>query len=493
MRFHSLAVFRTAFLVSVLLAWGWLGSSIRADDLQPQRMQDPIVLNDQGINQLFAPDAQRSRDLTEFGPMSNFGLKRFWIDNWSKASQVIAWDVTTPEAGDYFVTFLLNADAGREITVKGAGTDLVFTTPTAGWQRSEAPTRLSLPAGRSTLTLQINDGAKVELKAMELVNVKDRENLAKRIAAFRGDTSWMKTAGYGIMVQLGGWSYPPHGDKKPWPGFAEDFNAADFVQKIDEMGGKYLVWSATWWDYLYPAPIQSIADILPQRVSNRDLIGDLIAECQKRHIKFMLYYHIGHDNPEVLTAKGLKDPCWSDYQARQNWLDREEQIFAEVGNRYGSGLAGVFIDDGCCWYPADFEKLGAALKAGNPKRIIAYNPWVAASYTPFQDFYCGENFDGGSTPYPLSDGVASSGPQAGLQLFGTFIFDGPDWGVHSPNQVIDDPASHGWSVNKVVELSRRLQGEHYSVAFNLIAYEDGSFGDASYTMLKNAAQILNSK
>ena len=89
-------------------------------------------------------------------------------------------------------------------------------------------------------------------------------------------------------------------------GFAEDFDVKAFVDKVRDMGGKYIVWSATWSDYLFPAPIKAIAEVLPDRVSKRDLIGDLIKECHKYNIRVMLYYHLGHDSKEVLLAKGWK-------------------------------------------------------------------------------------------------------------------------------------------------------------------------------------------
>jgi hypothetical protein len=43
---------------------------------------------------------------------------------------------------------------------------------------------------------------------------------------------------------------------------------------------------------------------------------------------------------------------------RKNWIS----IITEVGERYGSRLAGSFIDEG--WYPSPFEEQNRALKAG---------------------------------------------------------------------------------------------------------------------------------
>jgi hypothetical protein len=219
------------------------------------------------------------------------------------------------------------------------------------------------------------------------------------------------------------------------------------------------------------------------------LIGDLIAECRKRNIRFIIYYNLGHGQVDVMKAKGWTSESYED---RQKWLATERKIFTEIGKRYGKGLDGLWLDDACCWYPADFEKLGAAMKAGNPRRVIGYNSWTSASCTPFQDFWGGEGFDGRNTPWPISDGVATAGPQTGLQLSGVFIFDGPDWGNRAPNVVASDPARNGWSADKIAELARKLRQEHYSVAFNVFAYEDGSIAPASYKMLKEAATQLAS-
>jgi hypothetical protein len=298
----------------------------------------------------------------------------------------------------------------------------------------------------------------------------------------------MKSAGYGIMVQAGGWSFPPTGDKKPWPGFAEDFDANAFVEKVDEMGGKYVVWSVSWIDYLFPAPIQTIEKLMPGRTSQRDLVADLIKACHRHHMRFMIYYHMGHGSKEVLLAKGWKDSTEQDYSSRQKWLNTEVQIFKEIGMRYGTGLDGIFCDDDCVWYPADFEKLGAALKYGNSKRLICYNPWIGPAATPFQDFYAGEGLDVKKMPFKLDNGIIQEGPQKDLQMWGCFVLDGPDWGNYKKDMVINPPK--GWTSDQIVEMTRTLEKEKYSVAIDLQMYEDGSFSNDSYTLLKAAAQKL---
>lgn len=453
-----------------------------------QKMQDPIQINPKSINQLLALDASHSLGLKEFNPESTLNAKRFWLTDLVNGNKM-EWAVFNPQKASYWVSVLLNAKTGTVLKIKAGDDSVMVNVKEDHWQKTTAETLLLLPAGKTIISLElVNTLSPIDIKSAELVNAARKQEIEKRVAAFKGDCTWMKEAGYGIMVQGGGWAYPPHGDKKPWPGFAEDFNAQKFVEKVDEMGGSYIVWSATWIDYLFPAPIRTIGDILPNRISKRDLIADLIRECKKRNIRFMLYYHLGHGSKEVLLAKGWKDSPEQDYTSRQKWLKTEEAILAEIGNRYGTGLDGVFLDDGCVWYPADFEKLGKAVKSGNPQRVIAYNPWIAPSLTPFQDFYCGEGFDGSATPFQLDNGVIMGGPQKGLQLFGCFVFDGPDWGIYKPNTIIDTPKN--WPVDRIVDLTHKLEQQHYTIAFNLLMYEDGSFGGQSFDLLKQAAMKL---
>ena len=449
-------------------------------------MENPVKISSTGVTILFSMDAMRTPEIgrTSFG--SNFGAKRFWLSR-LVPNQKVAWNVLSPQEGLFKPTFLVNGEVGQEIELIGPQNTVQMKLAEKGWQRATAPDALKLPKGRSVVEMKIELGTLADFKAVELVPVAEEQNIAKRIEAMKGDISWMSTAGYGIMVQGGGWSFPPHGPKKPWPGFAEDFNAGAFVERVHEMGGSYIVWSATWADYLFPAPIQAIAEVMPNRVSKRDLIADLITECRKRNMKLLLYYHLGHDQKDVMIAKGWKPTGPQDPESRQKWMDREEKIFTEIGLRYGDGIAGYFIDDGCCWYPADFEKLGRALKAGNPNRVICYNPWRCCSLTAFQDFYAGEGFTGESANMADDKGFATDPKCKGLKVWGCFCFEPGDWGVRKAETVIEPTK---WTVDRVIAMTKNLEKKKFSVAINLLMYEDGSVSENSYSILKEAARKL---
>ena len=194
----------------------------------------------------------------------------------------------------------------------------------------------------------------------------------------------MADAGYGLMFQWGEWGYPQHGPRKEWPKMIDDFNVESFADMCAEVGAGYVVWSATWMTYYFPAPIKAIDNILPGRTCSRDLIGELADALNKRGIKMILYYHLGHGTN--VNAEWWKEN-WVSHASMTKFFENFCVITTEVGTRYGKKLAGWMIDDGMIYYPGPFEQMGKALKTGNPDRLISYNSWVLPRFTDFQDFF----------------------------------------------------------------------------------------------------------
>jgi hypothetical protein len=74
-------------------------------------------------------------------------------------------------------------------------------------------------------------------------------------------------AQYGLMFQWGEWGYPEDGEAKPWPKMIDDFDVEKFADMVQSTGAGYVIWSATWRTYYFPAPIQAIERIMPGRTS----------------------------------------------------------------------------------------------------------------------------------------------------------------------------------------------------------------------------------
>jgi len=298
------------------------------------------------------------------------------------------------------------------------------------------------------------------------------------------------------MFQWGEWGYPRHGNKKPWPRQIEDFPVNQFANMVQETGAGYVVWSATWRTYYFPAPIKAIDAILPGRTSERDLIGDLADALGKRNIRLLLYYHCGKGDKEW-EARNWSTTNWNvmgvDPLFRHNWIS----LITEIGQRYGRMLAGWLIDEG--WYPSPFEQQGKALKAGNPNRIVSFNSWVLPRLTEFQEFHFGEGYTGldnwGGTLYPEGPpeggtGIYLRGPQKGLQAHGCLIFDGatygPEWGIWKPDTTISPPRFTGEQIETMV---RNAKERRFVLSFNLLMYEDGSVSPASLEGLRLVRKV----
>lgn len=429
------------------------------------------------ITYLMADRAERPGSLGMFVDPGHLNEKRFWVTNWNSPSDYFRWTVNVPVAGEYLVDALVKSPKDSVITVAGVNNGSVQLAGSGDWDKIRATGTLSLPAGVSDILVTADHPNHNEFRSLELIPAAEWPAMEQRIADFRSDTRWFRDARYGVFFQWGEWGYPQSGDKKPWPQQINDFDVNAFADQMAKMGAGYVIWSATWWSYYFPAPIKAVDDILPGHTSQRDLIGELADALNKKGIKLMLYYHTGSE------TKDWWDTNWVSMDDKTKFLTNWKNIMTEVGNRYGTKLAGWYIDDEAIYYPADFEELGAAAKAGNPERIITYNNYVGARGTDFQDYVSYEWY----MPLPNNEnGIMKDGRYKGLQAHTAFITEN-DWGVHLPNQPIVPSLSADEAVSRIVQSMQHNQ----VLSYNLMMYEDGTMNPSSVQMMiyvKNAAK-----
>ncbi|QJD86960.1 Ig-like domain-containing protein [Cohnella herbarum] len=429
------------------------------------------------ITYLMADRADRSASLGQFVDPSHVNEKRFWVTNWNSPADYFKWTVNVPVAGEYVVDALIKAPTNSTITVTSVTYGNVQFAGSGDWDKIRAPGTLLLPAGLSEILVTASNPNHNELKSLELIPAAEWPAMEQRIADFRSDTQWFRDAKYGVFFQWGEWGYPQSGAKKPWPRQIDEFDVDAFADQMSVMGAGYVIWSVTWWSYYFPAPIQAVDDILPGHTSQRDLIGELADALNERGIKLMLYYHTGSE------TKPWWDETWVSMDDKTKFLTHWKQIMTEVGNRYGTKLAGWYIDDDCIYYPADYEELGAAAKAGNPDRLITYNNWQGPRGTDFQDYVSAEWY----MPLPNNDnGIMIDGRYKGLQAHVAFNMEN-DWGIHLPNQPIVPSVSAGDAVSRIVTAMQ----DHQVLSYNMMMYEDGSMNPNSVQSMiyvKNAAK-----
>ncbi len=408
-------------------------------------------------------------------------LKRGWFYDWKSKDQYFEWTVNAPQEGKYRVDAIINLISANAAEIIGPENTLVINKLQDGWDRIEIEDDLVLPAGESFIRIQLPQDGEAKFRCLHLLNRDDEEEFYQRVKAFRSDTSWLRDAQFGLMFQCGGWGYPPHGDKKPWPEMINDFDVEKFADMAGGTGARYVIWSSTWCKYLFPAPIKAIDDMMPGHTCERDLISDIADALKQRDIRLILYYHLGYSKPHNWETSDNKELFF------KNFIN----IVTEVGARYGTKLDGLAIDDGVVIAPAPFEKMANALKKGNPNRLVSFNTWVLPRMTEFQDYHFGEGNESGNHGIgEPGTGIVAKGGQKGMQAHGMFIFDGPDWGINKPETVINPPR---FNEEQLVKIAENARDKKITLSFNLLMYEDGSVSQKSLDALKTVEKTIHSK
>ncbi|MGL1933491.1 MAG: alpha-L-fucosidase [Fibrobacterales bacterium] len=461
----------------------------------PQSGPNPIVF-DQTIQKdnlipLMAAGAEHNSELT----VPEYGYpKHTFINNFGTATgaDYLKWYISLDEAAEYRVYAVLNSGGVVPLSLTSTLEGVECNTKDIGWDRLECGT-IQLPAGESSLQLsKVSGDGWIEIKSIELIRESDRPAYETRIQAFKADAQWFAESKYGIMFQYGAWGYPQSGDRKSINQGAADFDVPAFVQMVQSTGARYVIWSLTWWQYWMQAPVQSVDSIMGHGdfTAERDLVGDIMNALQAEGIRFMLYYHQGiqqeptwaqHQGvPDEFTSRGTGDRT----QFFDNWMT----VISELGERYGEKLDGWWFDDGLIYYPAPFEQLGEAARAGNPNRIVAYNSWILTRVTDFQDAFFGEEYHGediAGNP-TNADGVFESGFQKGLHHHSMFMME-EDWGVHDPNQPMNTQSkmqsANDWVSSAIVR--------NVPLSFNMLMWEDGTVSEASLTILKGLKAMFS--
>ena len=443
----------------------------------------PVSLESSQVNVLMADRAKRSgmRNVTVWGTPEG----RAWVENWQRPENSFQWSVEAPTTGRYEVSVLAEGSAQAEAEIVSEGGRVTFRLP-QGWDKLVLPESLPVPKGRSTVTLRLLKPDNAKLKSLELINLAARDDIHRRSERLRASSKWLRDAKYGIMFQWGGWGYPQHGPKKPWPKMIDDFDVDAFARMADDTGAGYVIWSVTWCSYHFPAPIKAIDRIAPGHTSQRDLVGDLADALAKRNIKLLLYYHTGHGENDWWPNNW--DP--SDTERKEMFVNNLCDVMTEVGQHYGKKISGWFLDDGMLFYPAPFERITKALKAGNRDRLVSYNSWILPRLTEFQDVYMGEGFEGSAATPVGGDGIFPTGPQKGLFAHGMFILDGPDWGINHPETKINQPR---FSADGAAGLVQRASARGQTLSFDLLMYEDGSVSPNSLEVMRAVRRAIRGK
>jgi len=154
---------------------------------------------------------------------------------------------------------------------------------------------------------------------------------------------------------------------------------------------------------------------LPDHTCRRDLLGEVIRALKARGIAVMLYTHPrdGHDlhgEEGVKTGWGRDskggDPDWGQFDFAK-WNDFTNELYAELVDRYGKDINGLFLDEGSSAGDShrvvNYPRLRETIKSRAPHLVLQQNYYGTVyscdvgvkEYHHWQQF---ENRDGGAWP-----------------------------------------------------------------------------------------------
>lgn len=216
------------------------------------------------------------------------------------------------------------------------------------------------------------------------------------------NTDWFSRAGYGVFVhylgdlQNNAAEVHSLGRETSWDKCVREFDTRRFADAMEEAGASYVIFTMHQRTRFLIAPNTTFDRLSGYRsgeaCATRDLVADLHRALHRKNIPLLLYWTGDgpREDPKAGPAFGWTGKVSTEYVRK--WAS----VVQEYGERYGDKVAGWWVDGCYRWIGYDEEKLGIlarALKAGNSKRVIAFNPGVeehVKAYSHHEDFTTGE-------------------------------------------------------------------------------------------------------
>jgi len=231
------------------------------------------------------------------------------------------------------------------------------------------------------------------------------------------DTTWFRDAGWGVFAH---WLGQQGETAAAWQARVDGFDAGALADQVASTGARYLFLTVGQNSGHWCAPnatYDGLVGIEPSKCSRRDLVADVADALAAHGIRLLAYAPSGAPAADKVACERLE---WRWGYAGDGWphaqrVDgvpvrtgerlaafqrRWQAVVREWGERWGRRVHGWWVD-GC--YFADemyrhaeepnFASFAAALRAGNPDRIVAFNPGVKVPvicHTEHEDYTAGE-------------------------------------------------------------------------------------------------------
>lgn len=220
----------------------------------------------------------------------------------------------------------------------------------------------------------------------------------------RSDTDWFRDARWGVFTHYLG---QPTMSAVEWNRQVDAFDVRGLADQLESVGAGYYFMTIGQNSGHYCAPnttYDKLTGIRPSKCSERDLIADLHDALRPKGIKLLVYLASGAPDKDPVAVKKLEWEfgAWEPRSSKRlgEFQVKWEAIIREWSVRWGGKIGGWWID-GCYFAddmyrhpePPNFQSFAAAMKAGNPASIVAFNPEVltpVVSTTEWEDYTAGE-------------------------------------------------------------------------------------------------------
>jgi len=294
------------------------------------------------------------------------------------------------------------------------------------------------------------------------------------------NTDWFQRAGWGVFVhylvglQNNAAELHSLGRQTAWDECVKEFDVGRFADQIAQTRAGYVIFTMHQRTRFLIAPNATFDRLTGyqrgEASATRDLVEDLHRALHRHGIRLMLYWTGDGPGDDVRAAKALG---WTE-KVSEEYVRKWASVAREYGERYGEKVAGWWCD-GC--YPfigydeAKLAVMAEALKAGNPKRIIALNVGVqdkVRAYTKFEDFTTGEQNEFKDIP----EGRWVNGEQWHILSF-----------LGSSHQGWGTPGSK-YKKQELADYVRKVNEHGGVVSIDVMLHRDGSLDRSQLEMLK---------
>jgi alpha-L-fucosidase len=206
------------------------------------------------------------------------------------------------------------------------------------------------------------------------------------------NTDWMAQAKVGVFMHF----LPGAGNF----GDVDTFDVPALVKQLADLRVKYFVLTLGQNSGYYCAPNDTYEQIAGYasntRCAKRDLPMEIADALRPHGIRLMLYLPSQTPNRDLQAVKafGLDGAPNTDRKLNPAFAQKWAQVIEAWSTRYGDKVAGWWFDGSYPW--CDFDDgiakgYAAAVKKGNPKAVVAFNPGVSLKrWVPSDDSTAGE-------------------------------------------------------------------------------------------------------